>query len=508
MDIPFPISVAPGIIKEQSDYASGPRYTDGNMVRFWKGKAERWKSWDSYTENLLDNPARGALTWVANDGTKLIAWGTATGLYLYKQGVIYNITPTGLPAGLVDSIADSGWDQKSWGVPQPWGGGYGTSGQGLANSGRARTWSLSKWGEDLIASPRGGTIYQWSKATGTGVVAQPLLNAPSSCLASFVADDRRVIALGAHDGVTYQPLRISWSSQESLTTWAPLLTNTAGDLKIEEGNEIVGYEKIIGGYLIFTDVSVHPMRPVPRYVYGVDRKGAKSGLIAPHGSVEMDGIAHWMGNEHFYSYNGVVTPMACDVHKYVFDDINRGQASKVFGGVNKAYREMIWFYPSAASIECDRFVAYSADGWSIGKLARTTWIDTSAVTPHPLATGPDGRIYLHDTRQDNDIAYSLETGQIEMGRQATPQMGETYTLIKKVVPDYRDISGTHSLTIEARRYPNDPTPMVKGPYPFDATTQMFNPKARGMTHRFLMAGTGFFRMGNINARGTFDGGRG
>ena len=132
------------------------------------------------------------------------------------------------------------------------------------------------------------------------------------------------------------------------------------------------------------------MRPVPRYVYGVDRKGAKSGLIAPHGSVEMDGIAHWMGNEHFYSYNGVVTPMACDVHKYVFDDINRGQASKVFGGVNKAYREMIWFYPSAASIECDRFVAYSADK---GEKLYEIRTGKTGVAP-PITYEIDGKQYV------------------------------------------------------------------------------------------------------------------
>ncbi len=44
-------------------------------------------------------------------------------------------------------------------------GGYGTGGYGGSASGYAlypRTWSLSQWGQNLIANPRGGGIYEWA----------------------------------------------------------------------------------------------------------------------------------------------------------------------------------------------------------------------------------------------------------------------------------------------------------------------------------------------------------
>lgn len=79
--------------------------------------------------------------------------------------------------------------------------------------------------------------------------------------------------------------------------------------------------------------------------------------------------------------------------------------------------------------------------------------------------------------------------------------------LRNIVPDYHAISGTHTLTIEARRRPMDSHSMTKGPYSFDATTGHFAVKARGRSFRMTFAGDGSFRMGPIVAYGKPDGGR-
>lgn len=48
-------------------------------------------------------------------------------------------------------------------------GGFGTGGYASANSGLTyfpRTWALSQWGQNLIANPRGGGIYEWAPYPG------------------------------------------------------------------------------------------------------------------------------------------------------------------------------------------------------------------------------------------------------------------------------------------------------------------------------------------------------
>jgi hypothetical protein len=64
-----------------------------------------------------------------------------------------------LPAGAVDGTGTVG---------------YGTGGYGAGPYGQTpatldyfpRTWSFGAWGENLLASPRNGGLYQWSNSTG------------------------------------------------------------------------------------------------------------------------------------------------------------------------------------------------------------------------------------------------------------------------------------------------------------------------------------------------------
>ena len=59
-----------------------------------------------------------------------------------------------IATGLIDSLGGSGYGTGGWGV-----GAYGIS---SAPSYAARTWSLDSWGQNLLASPRDGGIYEWS----------------------------------------------------------------------------------------------------------------------------------------------------------------------------------------------------------------------------------------------------------------------------------------------------------------------------------------------------------
>lgn len=510
---PIPITLPPGLVRGESNQVAKDRYVDANMVRFWKGKPQRWGGWRSMIDEPVGNAPRGAIAWTALDGARMMAWGTADKLWLLRNGILFDITPTSIEfvEGYVDTQAGVGWNEGGWNE----GGWSGEIPIGAQNGGRARTWSLAKWGQDLLANPRGGGVYHWTYTDGTPAVASLIAEAPPSCVAIFVTDDRHLIALGASYGdqpEDQSPLRIAWPNRETLDEWTPDPNNTAGDMLLEQGNEIMGSSSARSGYLILTDTSAHTMTLVGgNDVFGIDRKGSASGLIAPHAIVESNGIVTWMGEDGFYTYDGVIRPLPCDVQDAVFLNINRNQGFKICAGTNTAFREAIWFYPDQTSVENNRYVSVNADGWVTGSLARTFWLDQSAVVKTPTAGDPSGNVLRHDVgdldENDDPIPYYLETGDVSLRLGSVVAGSENFTRLRHVVPDYERISGQHKLTVTARGRPQDQHRMVKGPYAYDSRKRVFGAKARGRSFSFRISGSGPFRLGDMTAYGRPDGGR-
>lgn len=591
MDRRFPITLPVGVVKNDSPYAIKGRYSDTNFVRGWDGKMQKWKGWGNYLGLTTGSePARGGRVWNTNDGVTLSAYGTASKLWLIKQGVKWDITPQGYSAGLVDRAPpDAGWGDGSWGSG-PWGGGWSTA---PGQTQFPRVWTLDRWGQDLVACPRGQPIYTWQygagntlgitktgtwtapsttialnntttltvgmRVVGTGidsdtfiqsisspniVVTKPTLSngsgttltfndvartlsslgadsdLPTSALGIFVTDDRTLVAFGAaQNSLTYDDLNIAWCDRENYLIWTTSTTNTAGAIRCEAGNQIMTAVKVTGGWLVLTDLSSHPfIFQGGDDVFSLDRIGFQGGCIGPQAATSMDGAAYWMGFSSLYRYAGRVEQLDCDVQNYLFSDLARDQSYKIFASTNVQYGEIIWFYPSKLVRENDSYVAVNVleqpFPWSVGRgISRTTWIDLNPLFKTPLGTdGGNFKIYQHEsgTTADGDpITYLLESGEIEMASEQSLQSSRQFMRVKKVVPDYAYVSGEHFLTIDARNYPDDATPVSKGPYPLtvNGSGAMFNPKARGASFRFRMTGTGDFRLGDMQAWAAPDGGR-
>jgi len=87
------IQLKPGIQKQTSDLGAAGGYTDCDNVRFRYGLPEKIGGWQKTTNNRLIGVARDAHHWVALDGTRLAALGTDKKLYIYANGILYDITP-------------------------------------------------------------------------------------------------------------------------------------------------------------------------------------------------------------------------------------------------------------------------------------------------------------------------------------------------------------------------------------------------------------------------------
>ena len=84
---------APGINKEVTDYTGQGKWTDGDMVRFFQGSAQKIKGWERFLSTTLVGVVRDQHAWVALDGTRYDAFGTDRKLYVFEEGRAYDITP-------------------------------------------------------------------------------------------------------------------------------------------------------------------------------------------------------------------------------------------------------------------------------------------------------------------------------------------------------------------------------------------------------------------------------
>ena len=188
----------------------------------------------------------------ANTSDSSNGGGSAVGAYQINTGLDTTVQGTGWGAGT--------WSRGTWG-----------SASDLTVSGATlRIWSHDNFGEDLLINVRDGGIYYWDKSSGLNnraVLLSGLTNAnrtPTIAKQVLVSDkDRHIIAFGCDpetDIGTQDPLLIRFSSQESLTDWAATITNTAGDLRIGAGSEIITAVETRQQVLVFTDVSLHAMQ--------------------------------------------------------------------------------------------------------------------------------------------------------------------------------------------------------------------------------------------------------
>lgn len=356
-----------------------------------------------------------------------------------------------LNIGLNTVVPGTGWGAGTWGR-LTW---DSPSSTGLITD-NLRIWGQDNFGEDLIFNDRNGNIYYWNRsASGVGspqravtlsVYAASLgvtdATIPQVAKDVIVSDrDRHVIAFGCGDVSTptvMDPLLIRFSSQENPTVWNPEPTNTAGTLRVGAGSQIVSVVETRQQILVFTDVSVHAMQFLgPPFTFGINQISENTTIMGPNATVPVDDSVFWMGAREFYTYSGSVQKLPCSVLSYVFDDFNYEQSDKVYAGLNSAYGEIWWFYPSKASSENNRYVVYNYEQkvWYIGSLNRTAWIDRG-INVFPIATGSDSFSYTHEftlndgsTTPASAITAYIESSQIDIGE------GESFMFLRRLVPD-------------------------------------------------------------------------
>ena len=83
----------PGIDKQTSTYGAEGRWVDATNVRFRTGLPEKIGGWEKVIPAYIAGVVRGMKAWVSNSGVRYVALGTDRKLYVYSEGVFFDITP-------------------------------------------------------------------------------------------------------------------------------------------------------------------------------------------------------------------------------------------------------------------------------------------------------------------------------------------------------------------------------------------------------------------------------
>ena len=191
----------------------------------------------------------------------------------------------------------------------------------------------------MLINVRDGGIYYWDSSNGLGARAVNLvsLNAtgkiPTVAKQVMVSDrDRHAIAFGCDPEDTpgvQDPLTIRFSTQESVSQWGAETTNTAGELRLGSGSEIVAAVETRQQILVLTDTTLYAMQFLgPPFTFGVTAISENITIASPNAVIAVDDNVYWMGRSEFYAYSGAVQRLPCMVRDYIFSDLNDNQLEK------------------------------------------------------------------------------------------------------------------------------------------------------------------------------------
>tara|TARA_R110000824_G_scaffold330729_1_gene517482 strand:- start:2430 stop:4346 length:1917 start_codon:yes stop_codon:yes gene_type:complete len=409
--------------------------------------------------------------------------------------------------GLDTTVFGNGWGAGTWGR-----GTWGSAANVNVLTETLRIWSHDNFGQDLLINVRDGGVYYWDAAVGLGTRAVNIVDLAGSVSAPTIAKqllvsdrDRHVIVFGcdteSNPGVQ-DPLAIRFSSQESLTDWATSADNTAGELRLGSGSEIVTAVETKQQILVYTDESLYAMQFLgPPFTFGINLISEKTSIMGPLAAVAVEDNVFWMGQQQFFAFAGTVQQIPCTVRDYVFDNFNYSQTEKVIASVNGQNSEVWWFYPSASSENVDKYVVYNyiEQVWYYGNLARTAWMD-QGIYDDPIAASQDGYLYEHELGFDDGsttpataISAYIESSQVDIGD------GDNFAFISRLVPDVTFLNSTAStpsatMTLKTRNFPGGNylqtlgTPVEKtASVPVEQFTQKIDVRLRGRSFAFRMS---------------------
>jgi hypothetical protein len=332
-----------------------------------------------------------------------------------------------------------------------------------------RDWWFDQFDNDLVMNIRNGAIYYWERGTNqdpsTALATRAVLlsslggaaDVPTSAMQTLVSqNDKHLLAFGcqpyAGGATDFDPLLIRWATQDNPAIWTPLVTNSAGFIRVSRGSQIVRAIPTKQEILVFTEATLSSLQFTGTTdVFALQEIGDNLSIIGPRAVTVVNNMTFWMGREKFYVYTGRVETLPCTLRNHVFTNINFNQADQIVSGTNEGWNEVWWMYPTANSNYNDAYVIYNhlERVWYYGTIERIAWLD-SPLRDVPQAVEADNTLersylYNHEMGTNDDLlpmtAY-IQSSDFDL------MDGDQLVLTRRMIPDV-NFAGSTATSPEA-----------------------------------------------------------
>ena len=435
------------------------------------------------------------------------------------------------PVGPREQTYGYGWGMDPWGD-----GNWGEAAAASDVTLEPGLWSLSNFGEVLVATILNGKTFTWNSGINARLTTRAstttsgfeTTNNPTKTRVSLISPTtRHLIHLGTETTIgtpdSQDDMFIRFSDQEGINVYAPSATNTAGTQRLQDGTKIIGAIKAKEVILIWTDNALYTMKFIGApFTFAVEQVGTNCGLIGQNAVVEIDGAAFWLSPKGFFLYDGTVKSLPCTVEDFVFDDFDTTKGQQVAAGLNNLFTEITWYYPSAKSTYNNKYVVFNfgespgvpGGVWYTGTEARTSWMDATTY-PNPYATKYDSTsngtfpvivgqsglgqttYFEHEVGTDQvnpngtttTVTSLIESYDIDLesrqrdakGKSTGPKVaGEVFLAVRRFVPDFKTLQGSSRVSLDVKRYPQQAaTTSTYSPFTVTSSTIKKDTRARG-----------------------------
>ena len=382
-----------------------------------------------------------AFTFVVGTNATSTATGGGTGINLSFE----------IDTGFALTTLGYGWGTSVWNGAFGWG-----LGSPVGIDLPQQDWWFDQFDNNLVLNIRNGPIYYWERGTATDPSASLATRAilledisgaadvPNKAMQTLVSqNDKHLLAFGcqpyAGSSTDFDPLLIRWATQDDPGMWTPLVTNSAGFLRVARGSLIMRAIPTKQEILIFTESTLSSLQFTGTSdVFALQEIGDNLSFIGPRAATIVNNMTFWMGKDKFYVYTGRVETLPCTLRNHVFNNINYNQADQIICGTNEGWNEVWWMYPTANSNVNDAYIIYNhlERIWYYGTIERTAWLDS------PLRDTPQA--ILADTTNELSYLYNHESGTNDDALPMTAYIqssdfdlmeGDQFVLTRRMIPD-------------------------------------------------------------------------
>ena len=399
-------------------------------------------------------------------------------------------------------------------------------------------WSLSNFGEVLIATILNGKTFTWNSGIAARLTTRAstttsgfeTTNNPTATRSTLVSPTtRHLIHFGTETTIgspdTQDDMFIRFSEDENINAYVPEATNTAGTQRLQDGTKIMGALVAKENILVWTDNSLYTMKFVGApFTFGFEQVGTNCGLIGQNAAIEIDGVAYWMGTNGFFSFDGTVNSLPCSLEDDVYDNIDTTKGQQINAGINNLFTEVTWWYPTSGSDFNNRYVAYNygednarlpMGNWYGGtntNSIRTTWID-SLIYPKPYATAFNSSntgtfpVVVGETGLGQSVLFEHEIGtdQINPDGSTTTltsfvqsfsfslqkDQSEIFLAMRRFLPNFKVLTGNNQVTIGITDFPAESlSDSTLSPFTITSSTNKVDTRARGRYASIKIENTG------------------